>query len=103
MFIFDRPFMPVAAGLGVALLFVCLDSLSQLPVAPPETTAQSLQSPQPLERATPRVSPPALRKDSAPRCADPAGPLERQRRPNQSLQCVPRAEISIPSTARRSS
>jgi hypothetical protein len=37
MFIFNRPFQPVAAGLGVALLFVCLDRACQ----PLEATAQS--------------------------------------------------------------
>ena len=106
MFIFDRSFMPVAAGLGIALLFVSLDNLSQLPMRSPETTAQSLQSRQPVGHATPRVSPPAVRKDSAPRCAGPAAspsPSEPQTRPDRSLQCVPRAETSTPPTARRSS
>jgi len=33
MFIFNRPFRAVGAGLGVALLVVCLDRVSQLPAA----------------------------------------------------------------------
>ena len=106
MFIFDRPFMPVAAGLAMAFLFVCWDFLVQLPMESPVPTAASLQSPQPVERVTPRVPSPAVRKASAPRCAGPAAtasPLEPQTRPGRSLQCIPRAETSIPPIPRRSS
>ncbi len=34
MFIFNRPFLAVAAGLGVALLFVGLDRVRQPPATP---------------------------------------------------------------------
>jgi hypothetical protein len=37
MFIFNRPFSAVAAGLGVALLFVCLDLVRESPATPPDS------------------------------------------------------------------
>ena len=47
MFIFNRPFQAVAAGLGVALLVVCLDSSCATPAdaAPPHNYVAEGKSP----------------------------------------------------------
>ena len=55
MFIFSRPFRAVAAGLGVALLTVCLDRACE----PPDT----------VTAAVPAVS--HVAKAQAPACAAP--------------------------------
>jgi len=45
MFIFNRPFQPVAAGLAVALLFVCLDrSYQPLDATPDRPSVASRQA-----------------------------------------------------------
>ena|ERR1700686_3559582 len=47
MFIFTRPFGAVAAGLGVALLIVCLDRVREPPEIPPDA-ARVVNTPQSL-------------------------------------------------------
>ena len=59
MFIFNRPLRAVAAGFGVALLFVGLDRVRQPPEIPPDA-ARVVNSTQSL------VSRPALAVSSAP-------------------------------------
>jgi len=59
MFIFNRPFRAVAAGFGVALLFVWLDRMRQ----PPEVPADGAR----VANTTPSLVPrPALGVSSAP-------------------------------------
>jgi len=59
MFIFNRPFGAVAAGLGVALFIVCLDRVRQPPEIPPHAV-RMVNSTQSL------VPRPALAVSSAP-------------------------------------
>jgi hypothetical protein len=116
MFIFDRSFMPIAAGLGTAFLFVFLDRLSQPPGESPEAILQPLQTAQLVDRVSPRLSSLAVRGDSTPSCASAAastGPLARSsrialeqlshRRLDRSLACLPATETSTPTGARRPS
>src|ERR1700732_519671 len=52
MFIFERSFAAVAAGLGVALLIVCLDRRWQ-PLDPPADAGLAANAPPPLVPWTP--------------------------------------------------
>jgi hypothetical protein len=91
MFIFDRSFAPVAAGLGTAFLFVCLDRLSQPPGESPKAISQPLQTPGLADHAIPGVSELVALGDSSSSCASPAASARPLARSNRiALEQLPR-------------
>jgi hypothetical protein len=74
MFIFNRPFTAVAAGLGVALFAVYLDSLRQPPDIPLEVVPQQTAQIRP-ERPEAEAASPAPVRDLSVSCRLPAARL----------------------------